>query len=132
MRISDWSSDVCSSDLLSRRGFPAWRAERQRNRAAAIAVPARVRPLAVALSAPEFRPRPFHACPARRQGRSYVPALSTPAAGAAPHARPSPLAPVRHIPSTGGRTPRPQDRIWPYWLELHPAVRSEEHTSELQ
>src|SRR3546814_13321401 len=59
MRISDWSSDVCSSDL---------------------------------------------------------------AAGAAPHARPSPLAPVRHIPSTGGRTPRPQDRIWPYWPELHPAV----------
>src|SRR3546814_9458491 len=98
MRISDLSSDVCSSDL------------------------------------------------------SYVPALSTPAAGAAPHARPSPPAPVRHIPSTGGRTPRPQDQIWPYWPEPHPAVplwrescrrisasvpaqplgRSEEHTSELQ
>src|SRR3546814_11544222 len=68
MRISDLSSDVCSSDL------------------------------------------------------SYVPALSTPAAGAAPHARPSPPAPVRHIPSTGGRTPRPQDQIWPYWPEPHPAV----------
>src|SRR3546814_9051257 len=54
--------------------------------------------------------------------RSYVPALSTPAAGAAPHARPSPPAPVRHIPSTGGRTPRPQDQIWPYWPEPHPAV----------
>src|SRR3546814_2256686 len=24
MRISDWSSDVCSSDLKRRSGFPAW------------------------------------------------------------------------------------------------------------
>src|SRR3546814_7449421 len=25
MRISDWSSDVCSSDLLPRGGVPGWR-----------------------------------------------------------------------------------------------------------
>src|SRR3546814_1543677 len=105
MRISDWSSDVCSSDLL--RGGHGLRPARCRR------VHQAERPAPAPAEPPEaLTPHPFptRSLRAGRSRRGSPRPPRRPAAGAAP-AGPS-----------GRRRPFPPVR-WP---------RSEEHTSELQ
>src|SRR3546814_2778932 len=108
MRISDWSSDVCSSDLAVRR----------HPRDAALPVLRRpARPL---------RRRPGRGARRRRDGHQ-------PDRGAAA-AWPAAVRAIRGNPAQARRAARPQPRAGQRRLagRADAARRSEEHTSELQ
>src|SRR3546814_11664320 len=58
MRISDWSSDVCSSDLQVWDSVVARRRRRSRRRAAGVAVPAVALAVVAATVVPDLWPDP--------------------------------------------------------------------------
>src|SRR3546814_1041778 len=111
MRISDWSSDVCSSDLRGRGGHAPGRKARHRPGRDGVARPDRPQGPAPRLGG---QPR---AGAVEGAGHRY-PLASLALAGTATRARPK-AAP-------GSRTARA-------WMRFAcPRLRSEEHTSELQ
>src|SRR3546814_4112353 len=107
MRISDWSSDVCSSDLAAKaRPCPAGSAAAPRYRAARPPPHGRERPF------PARRHRPPSAADDRRAPLPAGRERGCPSCNRSPaHGRPSPAAGPPYPP---------------------PRRRSEEHTSELQ
>src|SRR3546814_8747033 len=105
MRISDWSSDVCSSDLL-------------RKRSATIATPAKRLSPIVSRS---IGYQPFGAC-------SPVPRTTTPIAAKSLFAIVTSSAKVPGAMAMPSRRPLPGPRTDTFSI----AMRSEEHTSELQ
>src|SRR3546814_7012380 len=115
MRISDWSSDVCSSDLRPPRSTPPRphsrsRRNNQRRRAAAS------NPIPPSIS---------RLAPSRHAG--LVPASNPPRAVAF-EARWTP----EHVRGDGRAEPVLQPNAWSSNLASRNPPRSEEHTSELQ
>src|SRR3546814_5884029 len=115
MRISDWSSDVCSSDLPEGRGA---RIARDRNAGGAR------RPNLAQL----FGDRDGRGASAQRRTFAHTVGRPRPA-------EPWPY-PLRQLPalrlSGGEREHRPYCRLFAPASAERPARRSEEHTSELQ
>src|SRR3546814_2020694 len=100
MRISDWSSDVCSSDLFEK----IW---------------------PTALVAPQLRPSPFHPAPWLKGADDASASPCSGSAWGACHAGSSAaLAFFRCVAAASLGI----ERV----TALHVAIRSEEHTSELQ
>src|SRR3546814_10108007 len=110
MRISDWSSDVCSSDLPSRCAVQSIALPPSRNRPPARSVRYRRRSL----------PPPFPAASVR----------------AAPHCRSAAARPLSGVRRSSDIPPAPRPRAVPPARHSVPTRnvrrRSEEHTSELQ
>src|SRR3546814_6592506 len=114
MRISDWSSDVCSSDLV-----PAWRAARHRAQPADAGADGDV--VLARLRTPAGARSGLRAARCRRAGQPRQPVPHHP----------------RHVPGPDGRLragTRPAAPLRVRALTRRPAdqARSEEHTSELQ
>src|SRR3546814_2434244 len=106
MRISDWSSDVCSSDLPAERRHRLLLAVGRRAGAGAAELPRR---------------RRHHGCQLRRRrhGRALRPPARRPA-------RPEPVRVGPEVPGPDEARPGAADP------EVQAFRRSEEHTSELQ
>src|SRR3546814_2166015 len=122
MRISDWSSDVCSSDLWPWDVSGTWDRERQVSHGRVTCPCALLRCNGTLRSPPRYRPRP--AMTARRARRSVdaLPQRTAMTSHADPPQPPATAAVRRTDPS---REPG-------YDARLSQHDRSEEHTSELQ
>src|SRR3546814_3600806 len=123
MRISDWSSDVCSSDLSTNRRRLAAR----RVRPSGAVVPPRARAkgtastaMAMAAIGVAVAPRPASGRTDARGGHRRHPRL----------ARAEGIPAAIHEPSLA-RRPDPGD-VHRRGVEVHDGSRSEEHTSELE